>query len=83
MHPFLLFSDTSVLFLSKNVPILVKKKIFLKGITVFLSLAEAYLTVKIVRQLAMSLCKRSKIAPEIYSPVDFFNRLLPNTCLRR
>lgn len=36
--------------------ILVEKKKILKGITVFLPLAEAYLTVKIVRKLAMPLC---------------------------
>lgn len=83
IHWFLLFSNTEVLFLNKDLSILVKKKTFLKGITVFLPLAEAYHTVKIVRKLAMPFCKRSKIASEINSPVDFFHRLFPNTCLRR
>lgn len=82
IESFLLFSDTSVLCLNKDVSIFVKtrKKISLKGIAVFLPLAEACLTVKMVRKLTMQLCK---IVAAINTPVDFFHRLFPNTRLRR
>lgn len=63
--------------------ILVKKIIFLKGITVFLPLAEMHPSVKVMRKLVRPLYKRSKVAPEINSPVDFFHILFPSTCLRK